>query len=419
MKAFTVTKSTFALFGVAICLLAILVYTRHQEALDTRPFVKMHYAGPAGTAMAAANNHFGWKLLQEMSSNSSDTDNIWISPTSIADALDLAYVGATGDTRTQLRKTLDFPKLSDKDFNSANQSLSASLISTDPKVQVSIANAIWADQHTPFLSSYVDTCGKYYDASAQTLDFSNPTSANTINSWVSEKTSGNIPTLVSPIQLQGADCVLTNAVYFKGEWSSQFKPEETAPAPFTLGTGEQIQLAAMHNTYHYPVTSNNQFQAISLPYGDGSVSMVIILPRAGVSTNDLLKTMNQESLEATLASQEVSMVDLQLPKFHVEYSAQLREPLQSLGIRDAFTQSAEFSGMGSPRYISAVIHKTMMDVDEQGTVAAAATGIGMARLIEMAPEKFIVDHPFICAIRDNDTGALLFLGVINFPAELR
>ncbi len=371
--------------------------------------------------MATATNTFGIKLLQTLATKSSPSENVVISPVSIAQALDLAYVGANGTTRVQIGQALEAGGLTQAQFSEANLSLMSALNTADPQIKLRIANAVWADTDAPFAPTYKAECAKYYEATARTLDFRSPAAAATINSWVSEKTEGKIPTLVSPESVEGAASVLTNAVYFKGAWSSPFDADATSPAPFTLATGEQIQLAAMHKIGDFPVYADDHFQAISLPYGKRSVSMVIILPRAGTNANALLKTMTAESFDETVSKLISKQVRLQLPKFHIDFKSKLAEPLQSLGITDAFSRHADFSGMGAkPRYISDVIHKSMMDVDEQGTVAAAATGIVMRALaMPMPSEEVIVDHPFICAIRDSGTGALLFLGVINHPAELK
>jgi serpin B len=237
------------------------------------------------------------------------------------------------------------------------------------------------------------------------------------------KTQNKIDHLVSSLDTRGASAVLTNAVYFHGKWATPFQPENTHDGPFHLEDKQTKTLPLMsqaRQTYSYFETA--QFQAASLPYGNGRASMVVVLPKDGVTLATVLTSLNADSWDATMTQFHPMPLAVTLPRFKVEYDASLGKPLASLGMASAFAPGADFAPMGLTHgVISDVVHKAVIEVSEQGTVAAAATGTMMRSLampVMRPPTVFRVDHPFFCVIRDTETGAVLFAGAIYDPEAL-
>jgi serine protease inhibitor len=379
---------------------------------------------PGVTAIVDSYNRFGFNLVKSLESTSPSDANVFISPVSLSEALGLLYIGASGTTKTEIGNALhiapsDPPgSKGPDDFLSNNQALLASLLSADPDEQLTIANAVWSQIGRPFKPSYLSQATTFFSATPKSVDFSlGSMAASTINNWVSGRTMGKITQLVSPESVRDASMVLTNAVYFKADWTNSFDPRYTTPEPFTLSDGTVLQIPTMHQMEEIGVYQDSAVTAITLPYrGTPSISLVIVLPATGVSANQLLQSTDTTLLNRWIAGTNPTSVNLSLPKFHIDYSADMSDAVKSLGIKTAFTRDANFEPMGTGNsYVSDVVHKTTVDVDEQGTVAAAATGIVMHSLALRISEVIKIDHPFLCAIRDDSSGALLFLGTINHP----
>ncbi len=245
-----------------------------------------------------------------------------------------------------------------------------------------------------------------------------PAAAAAINGWVSEKTHGKIDKLVTPADIAASPAVLTNAVYFHGKWSQAFEKSGTEDGPFTLASGKTKTLPLMSQEASFSYAETPRFQVVSLPYGQGRTSLYVLLPKPGVKAADLVSSLDLASWSSTLGKMKRAQVALTLPRFKANFQATLNAPLTALGMGRAFGGGADFSPMGlHGGFIGAVIHKAVLDVDEEGTVAAAATGVAMAGAVAI-PLKSIemrVDHPFICLLRDTTTGTLLFAGVIQNP----
>ena len=363
---------------------------------------------PPAMAAASANNRFAFDLLNTLGHSDTTGGNLFISPISITQAVGLLYAGSSGETKAQIATALHWENTTDSSFRGNSLALLQSLNSSAQGVDLRIANALWAQSGRPFSTRFRDTAAKYFLAEAKEVDFDKPSIASAqINHWVSTKTEGNIPQLVTPGAIDHASSVLTNAVYFKGAWKDTFDPALTQPADFHLLDGTTVQMPTMHRNGAVQCSISPSMTVVSLPYaGTPATSMIIVLPPDGVSPQELVSSLDSDSLNSLLSQTSEKQVNLFLPKFHVEYADDLTDALQSMGIKRAFTHDAQLGGMGIPNnYVSGVIHKAVVDVDEQGTVAAAI----------MVPKTIRIDHPFLCAIRDDNTGALLFLGEINKP----
>jgi serine protease inhibitor len=371
--------------------------------------------------LVTANTRFGLNLIAQLRQQAPD-QNVFISPSSIAFALTMTYNGAAGDTRTAMAKVLELQGLTPDQINQANAALREGLLNPDPQVQLAIANSLWAKRGVEFDPNFTATNRQYFGAELQTLDFSSSRAADTINAWVSRNTQDKIREIVRRPLPGTAVLFLINAVYFKGRWTNVFEESATKDGPFTLLDGRTKAVPLMSRSGEYPYAETGAFQAISLPYGRRRVSMCILLPAKTSSLAQLCQTLTPENWDAWLSQLHSREGTIKLPRFRTECDFKLNDSLKALGMADAFDPArADFTAMSPqapPLWIDEVKHKTFVEVNELGTEAAAATSVGMAMSAKMppaAPFVMVVDRPFLCAIRDNATGALLFLGAIIEP----
>jgi serpin B len=364
-----------------------------------------------------ANASFAFKLFTELTKSNVE-QNVFISPTSVALALAMVYNGARGETARALARTLELGEIGLEELNRANAALIESLRTLDPHVALTIANSLWAQQGITFAPDFLSRNQECYRAEIAALDFGDAQAAATINDWVKHNPGGKIETIVDQID-RSAIMVLINAIYFKGRWAKPFDPRRTRELPFTLPGGHRKQHPMMAQTGKFDYYAIQGFQAISLPYGAGRASMYIFLPEQRSSLRAFRRELSHKSWDTWLRHFRPAEGTLVLPRFKLAYESTLNDALKALGIGIAFDgRRADFSGMFADSKPSANIdevkHKTFVEVNEEGTEAAAATAIGMIRMT-MAPQRnfsMIVDRPFFCAIRDNLTGALLFLGAM-------
>lgn len=367
--------------------------------------------------LVAANTRLSFKLFSELLKKQSN-ENIFISPASVAMALDMLYDGANGKTRQAIAQTLELEGMSSQDINQANIALKAILKTADPKVQISTANSVWAREGEPFKPKFLQVIQNTYQAEVKTINFGAPTAPSMINAWVKQSTNGKINKIVDEIE---PDIVflLLNAVYFKGNWTDPFPKDATENRPFTLlnGTHKQHPMMRQKKLGYFPYYENEMFQAVSLPYGQGRLSMYIFLPNQGVSLKTFYENLNAENWQKWLNqfNPYEAGIAMSLPRFKFEYSIELKDTLKALGMEMAFTKEADFSVMSpSSLWIDKVKHKAFVEVNEEGTEAAAVTEEGAVR---SAPIEMSVNRPFFFAIRDNQTGTILFMGSIVEPKE--
>jgi len=370
---------------------------------------------PQETALVQSSNSFGFSFFKEAVSES-DNGNLFVSPLSVSMALGMTYDGAAGMTEQGMRKALVFGDLTTDQINESYQSLIALLTGMDPKVTMEIANSIWYRDGLNVLDTFIATVEKYFDAVVQALDFADPASVDVINGWVNDKTNGKIPTIIDAPIDSSTMMYLINAIYFKGTWTQKFDVDQTADATFHAPAGDKtVKMMSLDVGVAY--LSNDDFQAVDLPYGDGLFSMMVILPNAGHDIDAVAAELNDANWSAWLASLMPEEVQLQLPRFELTYDTVLNDMLIAMGMTDAFSSTAaDFSGIDGQKdlFISEVKHKTFVKVDEEGTEAAAVTSVKMqATTIRANP--MIVDHPFLFVIHDNHSQALLFMGKMVDP----
>jgi len=344
--------------------------------------------------------------------------NIFISPSGVGIALAMTYNGASGTTKQAMAKALELEGLALPDINSSNMALKALLENPDPEVKLTIANSLWANENVSLNPEFLKTNQKFYQAQVTNLDFSNPGAVKSINNWVSNNTDENIKQIVTRIP-PNQILFLINAIYFKGQWTQKFDPKQTTPYPFKLLSGQNKQVPMMFQSGNYNYYETENLQAVTLPYGKNkNIGFHIFLPKQNSSLQAFYRELNAENWKLWMSKFRKTEGSIRLPKFKIDYKVKLAKALTALGMGEAFSSKADFSGIGKQLAISDVTHKTFVEVNEEGTEAAAATSIGVVvTSIRQKPEPFemIVDRPFFCAISDRQTGTILFMGSIVNP----
>jgi len=392
-------------------------------------------AMPPQRMVADQNNVFATELYTKLSETKG---NVFFSPYSISTALAMTYAGARGNTADEMAKTMHFTLSNTlprrrRGMMSLHQGfklLQADILRKPRRLQegqtppeLNIANALWPQKDFAFLPGYLKLVGENYDSELKNLDYATDPDAarKVINDWVAKKTKEKIKDLLPPKSLDKLTrLVLTNAIYFKGGWQHQFDKEDTSKEAFWTSADKSIEVPTMHQTERFGYRETDTYQALTLPYAGNTKHMMIILPKKRDGLAELEKDMTWKKMATMARPGPMAKVQVSLPKFKFTSQFSLGETLQVMGMKEAFTRTADFSGMTGTKdlYISKVIHKAFVDVNEEGTEAAAATAVvitlkGMPRPEE--PKVFTADHPFLFVIRDNTTGAILFMGRVVKP----
>jgi serine protease inhibitor len=377
---------------------------------------------PLSTAEARvidASNAFAFDLLREVTRTLPADSNAFLSPLSASMALGMALNGANGATWDSMQATLRLSGLTEAEINQGYKDLIALLLSLDASTEMRIANSMWAHQSLSLEPAFIDAGNTFFDAEVSTLDFASPTAVITINDWVSQKTNKRIPTLLDEISPEEV-LFLINAIYFKGSWRDAFERDETRPGPFYTATGatRTAQLMSQKDTLRYYETP--EYQAADLLYGNGAFAMTVLLPQPGHTPAELLAGLNLETWKELAGRFHPQDMQFSLPRFRLEYSRQLKNDLTTLGMGIAFDRTrADFYRIADVRpdrlFITRVDQKTFVEVNEEGTEAAAATAVGVGQT--SAPPSMVVDRPFIFAIRERLSGTMVFLGVMNVVGE--
>ena len=370
-------------------------------------------------------NDFGLRLLRTLTDGSGK--NVVVSPLSVSLALAMTCNGAAGDTRTSIAKTLGAESLTDEAINRNSRLLLDMVEKADPEAQMEVANALWTQSGFPINPDFLKLNRDYYDASVGSLDFEgNPrNAANTINAWVNDRTHAKIPEILRDVSPETV-LVLTDAVYFKGRWSMPFDKNKTETRTFHLRGGNSVSAPMMIETDSFPYFEDDVFQAIRLPYGSRRFGMYLFLPRKPGGLPDFLRTLDQPHWSEWTGKLQEREGRIILPKFKSTYGERLNDALKSMGMGIAFQDNANFSRIHPPPpplLISDVEHKTYVKVDEVGTEAAAANSVGIELSAMIGsiggppPFEMVVDHPFFFAIGEQQSGALMFGGVVTDPTQ--
>lgn len=367
-----------------------------------------------------SDNAFGMDIFKLINEKETKT-NFMISPLSISMALSMAYNGAETDTKAEMAAALRIEDFTRDELNATYKKLIEALTTVDPKVTMEIANSIWYRNTYNVEQNFLDVNSTYYDAEVQKSDFTDPKMVDVINDWVSDKTHKKIPTIIDNID-PSAVLFLINAIYFNGSWTQEFNAENTYSGAFSVSENNFTEAELMQRLDTVNYFSNETFSAIEMPYGHGNFNMMLMLPNYEKSINDVVEQMDAENWTAWQdAFVKTNDVDIVVPKFKIEYEKKLREILELMGMEQAFTEQADFSSINQNKdlYISEVLHKTFIEVDEEGTEAAAVTAIVFetTSIDPNEPQKvyFHCTRPFLFAITEKDTGAILFMGKVGNP----
>jgi len=366
-------------------------------------------------ALVQGNTAFGLELYARLKETQG---NLFFSPHSISTALAMTYAGARGQTEAEMARVLHF-SLSQDRLHRAFAKLEE-LCGSDASrgYRLSVANALWVQQGDRLLDEFLELTRANYGAGLREVDFRRATeqARRTINLWVEEQTQGKIRDLLKPDDVDPLTAlVLTNAIYFKGHWRWKFDARETRDGPFTVSPGRQVPVPMMRQKGEFRLGRGNGVQLLELPYAGDDLSMIVLLPTELDGLAELEKMLTADNLSrwlATLRDREITVV---LPRFEMTVRFDLSQVLRSMGMSTAFSGAADFSGITGNRdlFISKVLHKAFVGVDEEGTEAAAATGVVMKRT--SVPPVFRADHPFVFLIRHNPTGAVVFVGRLVNP----
>jgi len=363
--------------------------------------------------IVSANTAFGFKLFSELVEQDI-SKNIFISPSSVAMALAMTYNGAGGETKKAMAKTLELQGMSLQGVNHANAMLMAALKNPDRDVQLDIANSLWARQDVKFNPYFMNRNEDYYGAEITNLDFNATNAIASINDWVSKNTRGKIDKIYDEIDRE-AILYIINAVYFKGIWTVQFDKKQTKDRAFILLDGSRKELPAMvAQSKHFMYYRAKDFHAVGLPYGSERISMYLFIPDRDSSLKEFYKKLNAENWEEWISQFRKQEIAVVLPRFKLEYEVELNNALEALGMGIAFGRKANFENMCSgDAFIDEVKHKSLVEVNEEGTEAAAVTVVKMKK--GGGPRTIVFNRPFFFAIRDNKTGAVLFMGSVIEP----
>jgi len=398
--------------------------------------------------VAASNNAFAVTLYGQLAGTEG---NLFFSPSSIHTALAMTYAGARGKTAEQMSGVLGLPKTkvrpdTDLQFDESGRQVGGVSIDAwmparvhrayrgllselkpgkDAGYQLHVANALWGQKGFPWLPEFLKVTKDNYGAGLREVDFAADTEGarNTINRWVEEQTKDKIKELLKKGIVTSDTClVLTNAIYFKGDWQTQFDKKLTKDTPFKLASGGEVKAPMMFQEATFRYTEDKDLQVLRMPYAGDELAMIVILPRAIDGLAGFEKTLSAKRLSELIDLMPKKKVRVFLPRFKMTSQFSLAETLQAMGMKDAFAPgAADFSGMNGKKdlFVSAVVHKAFVDVNEEGTEAAAATGVAISVTsvqIDKPPE-FRADHPFLFLIRHEKTGAILFLGRVMNPKD--
>jgi serine protease inhibitor len=399
---------------ITCLIMTAMLFCSCSKEKEMNPQPKNVVLTPEQRDIVDASNQFGFKLLHGLVQDEPGEKNIFISPLSIELALSMTLNGAAGTTSSSMRETMQFSNMDLEEINQAFHSLMKELTSLDPKVVTEIANSIWYRNSFAVQQDFIHVNRDYYDAVVEALDFDSPNAKNVINSWVADKTRNKIRSVVDEINPEHV-MFLINAIYFKGAWKNAFDPRETSDQAFRLPSGSTKIVPTMKQNESFPAYFGESYAAAELLYGRGNFSMVILLPEVDSSVEEILEAMDPEEWNALMETFSPVQMEIRLPRFRFAYETKLNDILSDMGMGVAFTEFADFRGINPDAglYISEVKHKTYVEVNEEGTEAAAVTSVGVG--VTSMPPSFTVNRPFLFAIREKISNTILFIGCVREP----
>ncbi len=400
---------------ISACCLSVGMLTSCSEDEPVTPNVKYNPGTikltTAQQAQVENSNEFAWKFFKEVSKG--EQQDVFVSPLSVTYALGMLANGAVGDTQKEILEGLEFRSGKVDDINSLCHQLMIESPKLDKSTKVSIANAVVANKNKPLQPDFKNVVEKQYQALVTNQDFSSPATLSFINLWASELTHGMVPQLLDRVH-PDAVTYLLNALYFKGIWYRQFDKKRTQQESFTQADGKKLTVKMMHQKERFFAAENDNYQTVVLPYGNGSYEMVVLLPREGKDLSSLLQTMDAKKWKDNLKNTYSSEVDLKLPRFTSAYTRELNDVLKLLGMNTMFERGkADLTKMSKAKaFVSMVLQKAKIEVDEEGSKAAAVTVVETldAAAPPSRPIMFHANRPFMYAIVEHSTGTIFFMG---------
>ena len=373
------------------------------------------------TRLVSADSDFCFRLIKELSSEQPRA-NLFVSPFSISSVLQMLSNGARGRTQRELEQVLGTSDLEIGQMNRAYESLGQAIKNDRTNEVLSLANALWYRKGARIQPEFEAVNKQCYGADIEALDFADPASARVMNDWAARSTHGRIKTIIQPPLAPDTAMIIANAIYFKGTWLAPFDPKQTKPRSFHLGAGGDKQTPMMPQTRSFEYLETPDFQAVQLAYAGNRLQMEVLLPATNSTVDALVGKLNAQFWQQTvLRGFHSSRGTLVLPKFRMRYSTELNKPLSVLGLKSAWSSQADFSGISSsPLFVSQIRHQSFVDVNEQGTEAAAVTTGVMALASfrnQPPPFEMIVDRPFLFVISDRRTQCILFVGAVYDPGS--
>lgn len=357
------------------------------------------------------NSEFAFEIFKEL--NKEDIkDNIFISPLSISTALTMTYNGAVGKTKEDMEKALQYTGLDIDEINNTYKNLLPYLSQVDKSVELDISNSIWYREGEQVKEGFINTNKDVFDAEVTEIDFSKENAADIINDWIKESTKGKIDKMLSSPISPDVIMYLINAVYFKGDWANEFDKKNTFTSQFNNIDGKDKEIQMMNKKSKVDYGSGDDYKVVRLPYGQKKINMYCVLPGENEDINSFIGKLNNEKFgEIRNSISETEDVILQIPKFKLEYGIKnLNNTLSNMGMKTAFQEDADFSKIREGIFISRVLHKAVIEVNEEGSEAAGVTVVEMTESAVEMPITFIANRPFVFLLMDEETGTILFMG---------
>ncbi len=411
------------LYAVMVCLICCN-YACNKEGADNTPEIDVQPAEPIELTLkqsekASADNRFAFNIFKEVSAASGA--NTFFSPLSLNMALGMLYNGSSGDTRTEMAEVLGMADFTDTEINEYYQKMSQALLNIDPLTDIGIANSIWYRTGLLVKQPFIDVNKKYFDALVQALDFNKSDAADIINNWCAEKTKDRIKEIIEKPIPNDIVMYLMNALYFKSKWQFEFDKAQSKQDIFTKADNQEKEVTIMEQTTTLPYYADQRLQCVEMPYGNQAFSMVAVLPGNNMNIEQLIEYLDNDSWQNIVNKLSQQNVWLKLPRFKIECDLKLNGPVMNVGMQRIFGGGFE-NITDAGLAVSYIKQKTFIEVNEEGTEAAAVTVIEMYTSAgpsetQSIPIQFFANRPFLYLIKEKSTGAILFIGRMDEPKE--
>jgi serine protease inhibitor len=412
----TMIRINFKTISALFVVITLILTSCKKETSKTSPGEPVPIALTTNQiSLIGSGNIFAFNIFRKVVDNAAESENVIISPLSISTALSMTLNGANGSTLGAMLTTLSFDSLTPAIINSSYKSLTQSLLNVDKQVLISIANSVWSEKNFVVKKPFADILTGYYNSESRSFDITDPQAPAQINKWIDTKTNGLITNMVDKLDPTTV-MLLINAIYFKGKWKSQFDVANTVQGSFYKPGNVTEQVPMMKQTSDYKIYKGEGFTLAELPYGQGNFVMDVILPDDNNGIDNLISLIDSNTLNGWLNMMSSRKTDLSFPRFKYGYKKELTQILTDMGMGITFGNYADFSNISDLKlYISLVLHQAVIETNEEGTEAAAATIVGISNTAVMEPLTLSIDHSFMYIIRETTTNSILFMGRVVDP----